>query len=156
MIEVSLTWAELLQAALVGITRHIASIKKDLQDKHGLKRENAWTVHIEGAAGEMAFAKAMNKYYSSSVNTFKSSDGDVDKLEIRTRADHGYDLIVRKDDKPNRRYVLVTGMAPHFRIIGWLEGSLARRDKWWKTYANRPGAWFVPKNSLKPINTIYN
>ncbi len=43
---------------MVGALRQIESIRLRLQDQYGADPDNAWSIHIEGAAGEMAAAKA--------------------------------------------------------------------------------------------------
>ena len=152
--EIRLNWAELFQAAVIGITRNVAALKRGLPDKHGFNGESGWSIHIEGAAGEMATAKALNLYYSSSVNVFKSIHGDVGALEVRTRSKHEYDLIVRPNDNPDSVYVLVTGISPIYRIRGWILGKDARKDEWWQTHGGRSGAWFVPVDRLNSIDLL--
>ena len=76
-IPVRLSWYELWIAASVGAKRQIEAIQRGLSDQHGFTGENGWNLHLEGAAGEMAAAKAMNRFYSGSINTFKDG-GDVD------------------------------------------------------------------------------
>jgi hypothetical protein len=55
---VSLTAAELFQAAFVGAFRRIDSISQSRTPTAGAPAEDAWTVDIEGACAELAFAKA--------------------------------------------------------------------------------------------------
>ena len=152
-IKVSLNWREIFSAAEIGISRHIESEKKGLKNKHGLNSYDGWRVNIEGAIGELAYAKAMNKFWPMSVNTFKSIP-DVDQEEIRTRSEDYYDLLVRDDDPDDRIYVLVTGKIPNFIVRGWMLGRDAKQTKWKKNYANRPPAYFVPQAFLHDLNDI--
>ena len=80
-----------------------------------------------GACGEVAVAKAMGRYWGGSVNTFKSI-GDLVSVgwEIRTRAEHSYDLIIRDDDQDDRVFVLVTGKAPNYVVRGWIKAGDAK------------------------------
>jgi hypothetical protein len=152
-IVIKLSWSELANAAMIGIYRHMMAVSKGLPDKHG--REGlGWNDHVEGAAGEMAAAKACNLYWCAPVNTFKNG-GDVgDSLQVRTRSRHEYELIVRPDDRDGDCFVLVTGKAPDFIVRGWMSGADAKQDDWWKTHGDRPGAWFVPQSALREIATI--
>jgi hypothetical protein len=144
---VTLTWHELFLATLVGVKRQIEALRKGKTNSHGFDGEEGWTVHIEGAAGEMAAAKAMGMYWSAPVNTFKGG-GDVGKLQIRTRSNPNYDLIVREGDRDQDIFVLVTGRAPRFDVIGWIRGGDAKRAEWSKTHGGRPPAYFVPQDAL--------
>ncbi len=148
--RVTLSPYELSMAAQVGSRRQIEALTKGLPDKHGFGGEDGWTVHIEGACGEMAVASALGRYWSGSVNTFKSG-GDVGTVQVRTRSRHDYDLIVRRDDRDNDIFILVTGLAPRFEVRGWIRGADARRSEWLRTHGNRPAAYFVPQTALMPI-----
>jgi hypothetical protein len=120
-------------------------------DAHGLGKADGWGMHIEGAAGEMAADKAMDLYWSPTVNTFKSG-GDVGhSIQVRTRSRHRYDVIVRADDRDDDTFVLVTGRPPDFRVHGTIRGRDAKRKEWWAEHGGRPGAWFGRASALRPI-----
>lgn len=150
MIEVKLSRFEMFMAASVGIRRHIEALSRDLPDRHGFDGASGWQVHIEGACGEVAFAKAAERYWSGSVNTFKDG-GDVGDVQVRTRSRHDYDLLVRPGDPDTARFVLVTGTAPTYRVWGWIRGSVAKSPHFLRTYGDRPAAYFVPKSELHPV-----
>ena len=144
---------ELITAAGVGIRRQVAAMARGLPDRHGYDGDG-WAEHIEGACGEMAVAKLLGVYWPGSVNTFKAG-GDVALLQVRTRSRHDYDLLVRPADKDLEAiYVHVTGRAPEFRVWGWMRCGDCRRDAWWRTHGDRPGAWFVPAAALQDIAFI--
>ena len=148
---VKLTPHEVIMAAGVGIRRQVSALAANRRDRHGLNPEDGWRVHIEGANGELAVAKYLGKYWDGSVDTFKSLP-DLGNVEIRTRSRHTYDLIIRTDDDPAKFYILVTGIAPNYRVRGWIKGENARRDEWLQTHGGREAAWFVPADALTPIN----
>jgi hypothetical protein len=131
--------------------RRISSIWKGLENKHGIEDDEGWSADIEGAAGEMAAAKALNLYCSHPVNTFKGG-ADVGEYEIRTTSKSSNKLIVRDRDDNDRPFVLVTGTAPHFTVHGWIMGKDAKQEKWKKAPNDRPPAWFVPQSSLHAID----
>lgn len=139
---------EFALAANVGVRRQMAAVLTGRMDKYGIDHKLGWNVHIEGACGEMAVARFLGLYYSGHVNTFKVG-GDVGILQVRTRSDHEYDLLIRPDDNENEMFMLVTGTAPEFRLQGWLWGHEARRTEWWQTHGDRAGAWFVPSKHLR-------
>lgn len=122
MIEVTLTWSELELAAIVGVRRNVESLS-DGNSPHrlmGTPHQDlpGWQGHIEGAAGEAAVAKYLNRYWSGTVNTF-GKGGDVGALQVRARSRHDYELIIRPKDRDDDWFVLVTGKAPIFRIRAW-------------------------------------
>jgi hypothetical protein len=150
---ITLSWPEVMCAVSTGTLRHIAALRKGLPDCHGFKGEDGWTIHIEGAAGEMAFAKAAGRYYASPVNTFKEG-GDVGDVQVRTRSRMDYDLLVRPSDRDRDVFVLVLGKIPTFDVVGWMRGSDAKNEKWLNAHGNRPPAYFVPRSELSPIETL--
>lgn len=151
--SVELTPYEMFLAAQIGIRRQVEARTKGLKDRHGVDPDAGWGIHVEGAAGEMAFAKALDRFYSGSVNTFKFG-GDVGQIQVRTRSRDDYELIVRADDKDDDSFVLVCGIAPRFVVKGWMPGREAKRPEWLKAHGGRPPAWFVPQAALWPLESI--
>jgi hypothetical protein len=146
-VEVQLSASELVQAATIGAQRHVFAIAKGLPDRHGFEGAG-WDVHIEGAAGELAFCKATGRYWDATINTFKTG-GDVGtRIQVRTRSKTWYDLLVRPDDRPDDIFVLVLGRSPTFRVAGWISGQEAQRPEYLQSYGNRPTAYFVPVTAL--------
>lgn len=152
-IPVRLSWYELWIAASVGAKRQIEALQRGLPDQHGFTGENGWNLHLEGAAGEMAAAKAMNRFYSGSINTFKDG-GDVGAIQVRTRSKSEYELIVRANDRDDDIFVLVTGRSPAFTVHGWIRGRDAKQTRWLRTHGNRPAAYFVPTGELRAIEEL--
>lgn len=153
VVEVSLSPVEMQHAAMVGVLRQIESMRLGLRDQFGADPNNGWSIHIEGAAGEMAAAKSLGRYWAMPVNTFKDG-GDVGALQIRTRARHQNELIVRPGDRDIDTFVLVTGRSPRFRVHGYITGSQAKRDCWLHGYGGRPPAYFVPQSALHPLDLL--
>lgn len=149
--SIRLSRSEVMRATLVGVHRHLEAKAKRLRDKHGFTGDG-WGIHIEGALGECALAKALNRYWEGGVNTFKA--GDVGALQVRTRSNPEYDLLIRPDDPDRDIFVLVTGEMPCYTIHGWIRGWEAKRPEFLKPYGNRPAAYFVPKEELKPLAVL--
>lgn len=151
-IEVTLTFAELLVGATIGINRHIRAIVRKQPDAYGATAlDNGWQRHIEGACGELAAAKVKNLYWSASIDTFKNG-GDVGNVQVRTRSRLEYDLIVREDDRDEDTFVLVTGQAPSYLVHGMILGREAKKEEFKETYGGRPAAYFVPKDRLEALH----
>jgi hypothetical protein len=151
-VDVCLTQSELLLGATIGAQRQIEALCQGRPDKHGFNGDDAWTVHIEGACGELAVAKVLDRYWAGTVNTFKLG-GDVGQLQVRTRSKNHYDLLVRDDDKDDDIFVLVVGRAPQYRVVGWIRGKDAKCATFQQLYGSRPLAYFVPQTVLTPFST---
>lgn len=149
--QVDLTMSESTCSAMVGVFRNLASIFKG--SRSSAPADKLWQVHIEGALGEAAVAKALNTYNPLTVNTFKGADIGH-KIQVRTRSQHGYDLIVRTDDSDDEVYVLVTGSCPSYIIQGWCYGHEAKQPEHLANHGGRGEAWFVPASKLKPITDM--
>ena len=142
-----LTDIEMELAALVGIRRRTESKAKGRADNHGYNGTRAWDIDIEGAAAELAYCKARGKYWGGTLNGFKDAD-QGERVQIRHSALPEASLIVRPEDNPDHYYVLVTGSAPVFTLVGWMLGADATDQRFWKEPNGRPGAFFVPQSEL--------
>jgi hypothetical protein len=149
--EIKLTSHEVGAAVRVGGLRNWQSIRAGLHDAHGYDGDG-WGIHIEGAMGEMAAAKALNVYWDGSVNSFKTND--LNGIQVRTRSEHYYDLIVRPEDDNNAIWILVTGKNGIYNVRGWILGRDAKQKEWIQTYGRRPPAHFVPQNKLKSLERL--
>lgn len=149
MIEVTLSPDELMFAALVGIRRQVHNLFAGRQDKHGAPRDKGWQIHVEGAAGERAVAKAKGAYWDGNLGDLGADD--VGRVQVRTRSNHDFDLIIHKDDPDDRAFILVTGIAPTYSLRGWIYGRDAKQQEWWQDPAGGRPAYFVPQSALRPI-----
>lgn len=145
-IPVTLEWYEVQLAAQVGVQRQLEALRQQRPDRAGF-RGDGWGVHIEGAAGEMAFAKAAGRYWGATVNTFRFG-GDVGDIQVRTRSDPGYEMLIRPNDRNDDVFYLVTGRIPEFTVVGWIRGAEAKRPRWLAQHGDRPAAYFVPHDAL--------
>ena len=152
MNTIKLTHYELAMASEVGRQRQLTSMQEGRQPAHGYTG-TGWEEHIEGACGEIAVAKALGIYWNGSINTFKNPDLGTN-LQIRTRSQHNWDLIVRPTEPNNHHYILVTGTSSDpegFRIHGYITGSEAKQPQWLADHGSRPTAYFVPSTALHPL-----
>lgn len=157
--RIELSKSEFWNAISVGVMRQCSSLKKGLKHAHGANEKddlNGWSMHIEGACGEAAVAKALNVYWAGTVDTFKFGADIGEKIQVRTRSKDYYDLIVRSDDKDDDIFVLVTGRAPTFNVVGWILGRDAKKPQWVQNYGNRVPAWFVPQKNLIDIQSLHD
>jgi hypothetical protein len=148
---VTLSLAEMLAGSNVGIIRRYESWKRHHKPSNGIPDDQfGCGVQVEGALGEIAVAKAIDRYWDMSVNTFKRADIG-EKIQVRTRSKHSYDLIIRDNDNPNHVYVLVTGVGPEFYIRGWCYGHEGVKEEYASRYGGYDLAYFVPQSALRPF-----
>ena len=105
---------------------------------------------LEGALAEMAVAKAMNRYWDASVNTYKAPD--VGKDQVRHTHKPDGKLIIRPGDKDHEVFWLVVGISPEFTVCGWMTARDAKVDKYAfnENYGGAPPCWMVPQEDLIP------
>lgn len=152
MIDVNLEWYELQMAWDVGLRRFIESERSGKKSRFNGTLN--YTAHLEGAAAELAFAKATGRYWSGSVNTFKDG-GDVGAIQVRMRMKHELPLYVRPTDRPDDIFVLVRGNQGSYRIVGWIMGAEAQNEDYKRKYTGWSPTYFVPDTVLHdPKNLV--
>ena len=150
---VTLTPWEYKACVDLATARMSVSIEKGIKDITPTERDynERLLKDISGACGELAVAKAINRYWAPSVNTFHNKPDIEPNIEVRSTARAENCLIVRDNDPEDRYYFLVIGEPPTFQILGYMKGSDAKRDEWRRNpHGHRP-AWFVPQEALTPI-----
>ena len=152
-VTVELTWPEMMIGLQIGGMRRVSSLLKGRENAHGFEGDG-WAVDIEGALAELACAKALNVYGGLTVGTFKQDPDIAGGYEVRAASKDRASLIIRTGDDPQRPFILVVGIAPRLRIVGWITGHEARRDEWWRAPNDRPAAWFVPQINLRSLSEL--
>lgn len=152
MHDVTLTWAEVKLATTLGVSRNMESLMRGRKHVAGDDKARGWDQHIEGVAGEMAFAKWCGRYYDPTLNTFKTGGDGVGNIQIRTSARDS--LLIRPGDHDNVPYVMVYGRIPTFCMAGWILGADAKREEWGHTSRDWPLTYFVPVEDLRPMSDL--
>lgn len=151
--DITLSFFELWQAVQVGAMRNLQARRRGRPDTHGKdvsKMDGGWGLHIEGAAAEMAVAKATGRYWDGVWNEIDRSRDDVAGIQVRsTTRDNGC-LILHQSDNDNDVFYLVVGLAPRFRLAGCIRASDGKDQRFWRTDTGRP-AFFVPQSELSPV-----
>lgn len=153
--HIKLDWYEMQQAAACGVSRQIESFRHNAKPKLGYW---SWHSHIEGAAAELAVAKALNIYWPASVNTYKGPDLGLN-IQVRLREPSTSSafqpqLIVRPTDKDSEVFILVVGNSPEFTVAGGIVGLSAKRESWLCDPGGRGPAYFVPFNELLDLSQL--
>lgn len=153
-VEITLTPWEFKFCAEVASARMATSNDAGWNHASTYRRDHLqrMTEEIVGACGEMAAAKALNVFWSPSVNTFHRSSDLPGGIEVRSTTEIANSLIVRDNDRDDWAYILVVGNPPIMTVVGWLFGYEAKSEKFLRNPHNNRPAWFVPQPELTPIN----
>jgi hypothetical protein len=115
----------------------------------------ALTIHLLGAAGEMAVASHLGlKEFLYKEAEAKRGSCDLPGIDVKTRSRHSYDLIVQKNESPEKKFVLVTIQDKKTVIHGWIRGKDAMKKEYWSDPAGGRPAYFVPKTALMPMSAL--
>jgi len=146
------------QAAMAeGMRRQAVNEAKGLRGRNGGASfgSKALDIHLLGAAGEMAVASYLGmKHELYKEVEAKRGSYDLPGIDIKTRSKHQYDLIVQKNELPEKKYVLVTIENKTTLIHGWIYGGEAMQEKFWADPARGRPAYFVPKEMLRCMSTL--
>lgn len=149
--KTTLTRGEIVIASEVGSERRRVAIEKGYRNQHGFNGETEWEKDIQAAAAEMAVAKLLGLYWDGLTGPPGDSP-DVGPYGVRHTTCETGKLIIRDSDGP-RKYILVIGKIPNFRVIGWIESADARTHPEWKETlgSGRPPAVCVPQLFLHDL-----
>tara|TARA_Y100001954_G_C15822011_1_gene610466 strand:+ start:2144 stop:2638 length:495 start_codon:yes stop_codon:yes gene_type:complete len=162
--KIKITWFEYFAAAVIGMLRKSMSLAKDHKDRYGSEMSTkpvfdaGWSVI--SAASEIAAAKALNRYWNFSVNTFK--DSDLHELEIKCQMHYSQDpaknenyLIIRPEFNDLQKYMLVICHShTRYELAGYIHGSEAKLDKYKAQSGTRPWFYKVPIDALSPARDL--
>jgi hypothetical protein len=113
-------------------------------------------MHRLGATGEVAAAVHLGlEAHLFSEQTARRGSSDLPgDIEVKTRSRHKYDLIVQRDERPDKRIVLVTIERDKVMLQGWcVAGDVMDKEFWADPAGGRP-AYFVPKDKLRDISEL--
>jgi hypothetical protein len=140
-----------------GMRRQGVNEAQGLRGRNGgaWKGSKALDIHLLGAAGEMAVASHldMKDFLYRETRAKKGSD-DLPGIDIKTRSKHSYDLIVQRNESPDKKFVLVTIQDKTTLIHGWCYGREAMKEEFWADPARGRPAYFVTKEHLRPMETL--
>lgn len=155
--KVTLTPQELNQASFLGLSRQYKAMTSQNRDSVWEKPyHESLSAHVVGAMGEMAVAKWLGIWYSFSEGTYKTDTDLSGDLEVRTRTNTDWSLLVRPQDKDESKFVLVTTSDGNSLILhGWISGAEAKKDEWVRDWGNRGRPVFsVPQEALKEMQEL--
>ena len=146
------------QAAMdEGMRRQAVNEAKGLRGRNGGASfgSKALDIHLLGAAGEMAVASYLGMKHElyKEVEAKRGSD-DLPGIDVKTRSKHFYNLIVQKQEDPDKKFVLVTIENQQTLLHGWCYGRQGMDARYWADPARGRPAYFVPQSALHPMETL--
>jgi hypothetical protein len=157
-IEFVFTEEERQQAMEEGLRRQGFNESKGLRGRNGgaWQGSKALDIHLLGAAGEMAVASflSMKEHLYQETEARRGSDDLPGGIDVKTRSKTCYDLIVQKQENPEKRFVLVTIESQKTLLHGWCYGHEAMQERFWADPARGRPAYFVGKEHLRPMETL--
>lgn len=148
-----LTHAELMVAASVGVMRCVAARKNGSKPGRGIQ-STGWSEAIEGAAGELAFAKAIDKHWKNMLSDRPNKRPDVAGYEVRMGTGHDYHCPIREDDDDDTKVAFITGNRGDYVVRGWIMARDGKRQEWFRSLAGREPQFYVPQSALTPFGTV--
>ena len=156
MIPVILTHQEELVAAVMGLKRTATSHAASPLTYSA--RKNVFEdieINSEAAAAEMAVARLLGfTDFIPTCGTFKEQ-ADVGKgIEVKhTRWKDGH-MIVTSRDRDDDIAVLVTGLAPHLYIAGWIPIKDARSKRYIRDKGTKNESFWITIGELFPFDDL--
>jgi hypothetical protein len=153
-----LTWPQVGVGYWVGGLRRVASLQQNFKERGGAENEDPSRqagFNILGALGELAAAKALNRFWIMGINDKKDDPDVFPDIQVRTRSEDHWDLKLTDEDPVHHRYVLVVGREPDFRIAGWIWGYEGVKVAKIEDYGNRgsPAMW-VTQDKLRDAHEL--
>lgn len=151
-IEINLNPSEMLLASSVGCMRMVQNLKNGWRRTKGEESGGPWEVHIEGAMGEMAVAKALGRFWNGAVGDYSAAD--VGRFQIKTTRHLNGNLLLNRLDRDGK-YILVRGSQGEYEVVGWVDSDDVKAKQWWneRTPADR-SHWLYPASRMHPISTL--
>lgn len=144
---------EVMQATIAAMQMQLMNTRNNAQPTYGAPKKihQALSLSIVGMLGEVAVAKALNKYWTGNIGNYKAKD--VDSYQVRTSAHDS--LRVSKRDADNDTFILVVaGNNFTFNVAGWAYGRDVKQDKYWREPVKGRPNYFMPVNDLNPLEVL--
>lgn len=149
---ITLTESEIALAYTVAGQRQAQNLAAGRRDRYGAG-VGGFGLHVLGCLGEIALAKAFDRYWSGNVGGLKAAD--VGSLQIRSTDHPNGKLILHPADRDDDRYFLARVAGAAVDIVGYIVGRDGKQPAYWvEPSAWRPNirpAYFVPTEALTKL-----
>jgi hypothetical protein len=133
------------------VTRVASIIERLNKNKHA--RKSDWATDIDGTNSEIACSKYLGIYWLPKINTFHDKPDLINGMDVRSTTHTDGHLILRDNDHPHRRFILVIAKPPIYRLVGsklGIDGMVERyRQKAFN--ADEADCWWVKQDDLDDL-----
>lgn len=150
MIQIHLRPPDQQWATEIGQRRWASSQRRKSKARFAGAKEQD---HIDGAGGELAFARALGLPWPATVDVYKAVPDVFPNWEVRTfRRMRG--IKVAPEDPDDALVVWVAGKLPDYQIMGYIRaGGAKTHPEWYQDPGGRGRAIFlVPPHRIIEIN----
>lgn len=158
---ITLTTGQVVAATAVGVARWAHATSRGWQGTANQPASRHWLDALTGALAEQAVGQILDRAWDCRLGIDRTRP-DVADYEVRAvwewdaeRRGRGPSLILRPTDPPDRIYILADVHLPRVHIWGWIRAWVGQMDRWVSEVRGRPPAWFVPAESLRPIEELW-
>ncbi len=158
--KVKLTPNDLKLAESVARSRNRS--QRDGERADGKVMEDSLGIDIQGAEAELAVAKALKLPWDGSFLELESwynwreTGHDVSGLEVRSTHHRKGSLILHPKDKDDSPFILViTADKPIYELVGWNFGKEGKLKEHWRDVGYGRPCYYLPQNSLLPMDTLH-
>jgi hypothetical protein len=155
-ISVTLTYAEMMIAAQIGIMRLVQDLKLNCKPEHGADPVlGVWQTAVISCLGEMGVAKHLDRFWAGAIGNFFAADVGLAHQVRATDHEHGR-LLLHDKDKDHMPYVLARVRLNVVTLVGWLYAREGKRQDWWGTLPGQPHrpCFIVPNNALHDMSEM--
>lgn len=153
-----------LTPELLALAEQEAKRRQSVNETLGLRGRNkapavggrALELHRLGCIGEVAAAAhfGLEEGLFTETNAVRGSADLPFDLEVKTRSRHSYDLIVQKNERKDKKLLLVTVEKDEVLIHGWCVAGDVMKPEFWSDPARGRPAYFVPKSQLLQLSDL--
>ena len=155
--KVDLSYSEILSAVNIAGQMQVQNMMQGRKPRYGAPSNfgTATALCLVGLIGELAVAKAMNKFWMGNIGHHGTTDvGGQNGFEVRTFEDENKNLILHPHDADEKKFVAASVQnLPQVNLIGWCYGHEGKHPLFWQEFTGRP-CYFMPKRALRPMDTI--
>lgn len=145
-LEVALTADEVRLCEIVADLREAEHKQRGTVDRYGWDPKlNSRVVRVQSSCAELAVAKTVDCYWPIAFT--KPVVPDLTGTEVMWVSKENYHLLVHPGDRGNYRWVLVSGIAPRMKILGWAWLQDIKVAENWASWLKRP-CYLLPNHLL--------
>lgn len=127
---------------------------KEPRRKEHYEEDVTWDQAIGKSLGEIAVAQWTNRYWTGARYTGERLPDVGKNIEVRWTPYRTGHLVVYGDEPREAPYVLTTGRGPKITLLGWLYGTNAMHQGFWRDTNVKAPSYWVAQSFLFPMHDL--